>query len=456
MRHTKFTVSNNLILFLCFVGFLLNYLTYFPGFMSPDSLDQFRQALRGQYDDWHPPVFAYVWRQLNKIEEGPELMLALHLIFLWLSCYLFSMSFRNAIWRIGIFLLFFLAPFIHNFSGWILKDVAMAFSWLLATSVIFHQISKNIHYKNEKPRYAIAAIIGILLLYGCWLRYNAIVALLPLVIAFVWTFLPNKKKKTKIIYSIVFMLLVFFGQPAFNKLFLKANVNYTEAQIYFHDLSAIYIETGENVFPNSVYKNQQFDTTYIRTKYNPLDVTALLWNTDNKTLLYYNKELTNDLKNAWLKAIWNHSSVYIKHRCYIYYKFLALDKDINLTYYYIWIHPNDLDLKIYESTLYKKYATYISTQKEMFYFRTWFWIFLNIALLPLYFLVRNRSYRLLYTCVALSGFLYTAPQIIVANFIYDFRYIYWSCFACIVSVLILIADLIVRQNDKPNNATTLE
>lgn len=451
MRHLRFTISNNLILFLCFVGFLLNYLTYFPGFMSPDSLDQFGQALRGKYDDWHPPIFAFVWRQLNKIEEGPELMLAVHLIFLWLSCYLFSMSSRNGIWRIGIFLLFFFSPFIHNFSGWILKDTAMALSWLLATALIFHQISKNINHKNEKSSYTIAAIIGLLLLYGCWLRYNAIVALLPLVIACVWVFFANKTRKVKILFSIVFMLVVFWGQPIFNKYFLKANVNYTEAQIYFHDLAAIYIETGEDVFPRSAYKNPQFDTAYIRTKYNPIDVTALLWNTDNKTLLYYSKDLTKDLKNAWLNAIWKHTEIYIKHRCYIYNKFLAFDKDINLTYYYIWIHPNEMGLKIYESSLYKKYATYISTQKEMLYFRTWFWILLNVLLLPLYFLVQNRSYRVMYICVALSGFLYSAPQIIVANYIYDFRYIYWSCFACIISILILIADIIFRQHKIENN-----
>ena len=116
--------------------------------MSPDSLDQFGQALRGEYDDWHPPVMAFIWRLLNKIEEAPELMLAMQLLFLWLSCYLFSISIRSTIWRIFIFILFFTAPFIHNFAGWVLKDIVMAFSWLLALAILFNYSKRD--KNNEK------------------------------------------------------------------------------------------------------------------------------------------------------------------------------------------------------------------------------------------------------------------------------------------------------------------
>src|SRR5690606_33171495 len=129
----------------------------------------------------------------------------------------------------------------------------------------------------KRPIWLIIAT-SLLLLYGCWLRYNAIVALLPLSAAMVWTFWPDKKRKIKIIYSVVFVLVVFFGQPIFNKYILKAHVNYTESQIYFHDLAAVFVKTGDNVFPDYLYKNPQFDTAYIRSHYNPLDVTALLWN----------------------------------------------------------------------------------------------------------------------------------------------------------------------------------
>ncbi|MBZ0098771.1 MAG: hypothetical protein K8F30_06785, partial [Taibaiella sp.] len=339
---------------------------------------------------------AYVWRLINKIEEGPELMLAMQLMFLWLSCYLFCISIRSSLWRAIIFLAFYSAPFIHNFAGWIIKDMIMAFCWLFAVAILFSMINRN-NSEDSGRRAKWAAIpVGLLLLYGCWLRYNAIVALLPLSVALVWICWPEKKRKTKILYSISFVLLVYLGQPLFNKYFLKAYVNYTEAQIYFHDLAAIFVKTGDNVFPSVLYENQQFDTAYIRAHYNPLDVTAVLWNSDNKVLLQFNKETANDMKAAWFKLLRKYPILYIKHRIYIYKAFLALEKKTDLQYYYIWMHPNDYGFKVYETSMYKKYAASISAQKDKIYFRTWFWIFLNVLLFPLYFFVRNSNYRLLY------------------------------------------------------------
>ena len=153
------------------------------------------------------------------------------------------------------------------------------------------------------------------------------------------------------------------------------------------------------------------------------------------------------MKNAWFKLLVKYPSLYIKHRLHIYKYFLALKKEKDLQYYYIWIHPNDYGLKVYETTLYKTFGNFISVQKDKIYFQTWFWVFLNVLLIPLFLLIRNRSYRILYLAAALSGFLYTAPQIVVANYITDFRYIYWSCFACIIAVIIFIADKVPNRRE---------
>ncbi|NBY19037.1 hypothetical protein EBQ74_02025 [bacterium] len=56
--------------FLLVAGFLNALLTFYPGSMSPDSYDQLRQALTNHYNDWHPPVMAWFWRQLLWIKKG--------------------------------------------------------------------------------------------------------------------------------------------------------------------------------------------------------------------------------------------------------------------------------------------------------------------------------------------------------------------------------------------------
>ena len=37
----------------------------FPGFMSSDAQAQYAQALSGTYDNVHPPLMSWLWRQMN-------------------------------------------------------------------------------------------------------------------------------------------------------------------------------------------------------------------------------------------------------------------------------------------------------------------------------------------------------------------------------------------------------
>ena len=54
------------------------FLVYcYPGYMSTDSVDQIQQARGEPFDDWHPPMMAFLWRYLDRIIAGPILMVVL-------------------------------------------------------------------------------------------------------------------------------------------------------------------------------------------------------------------------------------------------------------------------------------------------------------------------------------------------------------------------------------------
>ncbi|MGI8555822.1 MAG: hypothetical protein ACR2LT_05650, partial [Pyrinomonadaceae bacterium] len=43
---------------------------YYPGIMSPDSIDQYGQALEGNFVDWHPPLMSLVLSLIFKVGGG--------------------------------------------------------------------------------------------------------------------------------------------------------------------------------------------------------------------------------------------------------------------------------------------------------------------------------------------------------------------------------------------------
>ncbi len=435
MKFSEIPLPSRLAL-LCIFGFVINFATFYPGFLSPDSLDQYGQALAGQYRTWHPPVMAFVWHILNFFYKGPQMMLALQLFFLWMSCYLIASSLRNKYWRGGMVLLFLFAPFIQNFAGWVLKDTQMTFSWLLAAAIIFKSMVTG-------RKQSVVAAIGcaMLLTYGTWLRYNAIVALPPLCIAWAWTVFVNQKKVVRLAYAVGLFLIVFFGQNFFNEKILNAAKENTDIQIYFHDIAGVYVKFGKNYFPPEMWANPDFDTAYIRAHYNQVDVTALLWNPDNKQILAWNMPGLNEkLRASWMKMIKEEPGYYIRHRNDIYEYFLALKRQGPPQYYFAWMHPNDYGFVVAEGYLYKLYNMYMERREDQLIFRVWFWVLLNVLLLPMVFLIRNTQYRIYYLAVVLSGFLYTLPQYVVANTVRDFRYIYWACFACIIGVVTILVE----------------
>ena len=48
---------------------------FFPGLMSQDSIDQYGQALTGQYNDWHPPLMAIVLHLVFSLGGGIGLLM---------------------------------------------------------------------------------------------------------------------------------------------------------------------------------------------------------------------------------------------------------------------------------------------------------------------------------------------------------------------------------------------
>jgi hypothetical protein len=424
----------------CAVCFIINLFAYLPGFLSPDSMDQYQQSFTHVYNDWHPLAMAVVWSLLDKLYQGPQLMLVFQLGCLWLSCYLLLRSVNNRFWKVAIWIFAF-TPFVQNFAGYIIKDSQMALSWLLAVSILFYCT-----VKHKKIPISAAVITALLLVYGCLVRPNALSGAVPLYILWAVLIVPDKKLIAISLYTFLLLGITFSAQRYFSYRNFNVVRMYPANKLYIHDMAGIWIKTGDNVFPSELYAQPAFDTANIRSKYHPATYDMLWWNEHGVPALDLNNDaITAKMNDAWRVAITQHPFTYVSNRWEGLLYFLRIKKRSDEFYYCVpWIPENQYGLKVKGGPLYDAFIKTINLQKNMPYMRPWFWFILNILLVAGVFADLG-IYKRFYMGLVLSGLLYILPQFFISQTDTDFRYVYWNCIACALALIMLVAS---RTNKK--------
>nr|UXP70938.1 hypothetical protein tmp_000017 [uncultured Bdellovibrionales bacterium] len=165
-------------------------LTFYPGSMSVDSWQQFRQATSGKYDDVHPPMMAWVWSWLLWIRKGPQPMLFLNVGMFWTGLFLIWSKLIKEKSKV-----YFLVPLmglmpvvvavVVAMVGVIWKDIALGTSAVLATGILM----------NHKPQRSMLTVgLVILLFYATAVRHNALTLTLPLFLVLVLTLQGQRPK----------------------------------------------------------------------------------------------------------------------------------------------------------------------------------------------------------------------------------------------------------------------
>ena len=145
------------------------------GVITPDTVDQFQQSLSGHYDDWHPPITAWVWHLIIKLSPGSAGILIFDVALYWIGFGLFS----RRLLREGKFLEAFLVlaigalPIPFGQMGSILKDPFLAALCLVGAALITDP--------EGGPLSRAAALL--VLIVATAVRFNALFATLPMAIA---------------------------------------------------------------------------------------------------------------------------------------------------------------------------------------------------------------------------------------------------------------------------------
>jgi len=218
---------------------------YWPGIMIDDARWQYQQSVDNSYEDWHPPLMAWIWRRLMFIQPGPAPMFVLQLVLLCgglvlVAFWLFKRG-RPQIALAVALTAWLPAPL--ALSGTVTKDCLMAGALMVATGLA---LMRDIARSPAARGMTSAASIGFIA-FAAALRLNAVVAGLPLLLAV----LPNALTRTKmrtIAFGALSALMLFAIGPVIN-FALQAEKTDVDLSLIIFDLGGITERSGVNAFP---------------------------------------------------------------------------------------------------------------------------------------------------------------------------------------------------------------
>jgi hypothetical protein len=415
------------------------YFSFYPGAMTWDSLEQLRQARLNEYGDWHPPAMAFLWHQLMRISDGPELILLFHMSMLYgASFYLYLWSLQNHYRWSAIFLLIPFLPWVVNFEFAIWKDVGLAYSWLFATSIA-------IFYSNRRNFPAVAIIaICFLFVYGFIVRANSpagAIFLLPFITSCI--FKKNSLKFFLLVASCVVGLFLLLPKTI-NGL-LSAKEMHPTSYVMFDDLVALKlrgVEVSKSLLqPEDVLKIE----SCVQLIKNRVGAAFCA----NERFEDIRKNNFSDLKSAWFSAVSENLSKYLSYRLNA---FMILIRDPMKEAYYISefrvvSHPYSFDSEPKSPSIGAEIiASYVKISSQIFneIFKPYFWLILS--LLATIALKRSRNHlNTPFWMLPLSGFTYTMAYFPITPAA-DFRYVYWLCLIVTMALMLWITMAFKIEN----------
>ncbi|MFJ8465514.1 hypothetical protein [Streptomyces swartbergensis] len=416
----------------CCLGTIL---VFAPGYLSPDSLDQLRQAEgKTPLTDWHPPVLSLVWRALIAVTGSIASMVVLQAVLFWAALWVLAWC----VWeltasRTGSLAVLGLgaAPFVLTFVGVVWKDVHAAFALLAACAVAL----TGLRLRDRPPRPAVRwglLWLGVLFLaYAMLVRKNAFFAALPVFVMLVlalWR-APGRRTWAACTAALVTALVV----PAVAiSLFARPLQTKQGAQIMLDDL--VHVLKVEEL--RSADVSPDLRDRLVAAAGECRRVGAL---SDAYWACYERpadglRGDSEEIASLWLREMSGHVSDYLQYRLRLFTTLLFETDDP----YKAGVSRNDLGIEVAHPRLEDMLGTYVNgmVTDVRWLFRGWFWlaIALVLAIRP-----RKGEFSMPVRALGVSSAAYILGYLPIMPAT-DFRYVYWPAIACALGLLLLRLD----------------
>lgn len=187
-------ISGLIFFAVSFGVFLLYYIAFYPGGFSSDSIDQYEQALRGNYNDWHPVIHTLIAFKLPlSLSRGwvGSIILFQIICFSCVLAYGLTVLLRYTNLRFTILSMCFvlLNPQTGYLAVYAFKDVSFAVTSLLVVTYAL-QIYATKGAWLQKPVNMVLLVV--MLVLTMLLRHNAVLFVIPLILGILLCLNPKR------------------------------------------------------------------------------------------------------------------------------------------------------------------------------------------------------------------------------------------------------------------------
>lgn len=427
----KWTTWLLVIGLLLFVG---NILIFYPGHMSNDTIQQLSQAVGSKpFNDWHPPIMALLWSVFISVTGYIASMLVFQLSLLWLSLYLLARYLSQISRKRWVSLLPYalgLSPFVLNISGTIWKDVQMALAFLLASVLLL------VYAKKLRANKLVILAIALLVIYGTLMRYNAVLAAIPIVYYCINLYMAKSHKKIKVGLAIVGGFAILLINLLVGAVFPVEKTHPTSA-VMLDDIVSVRQDRSFDEVSQPL--RQHLYDVRSRCMKKSVPINSFWVCAEDKDRAIVSQTYYKELSAFWLKTILQHPLSYIQYRAYTF-TLLLFVPDERAYVYAGGIVPNSLGVKprgVYTTKALGVYVNDFGYKHFAFLYQAWFWVLAAIALA--FMSRRARVHGAYIRMLAWSALLYIfayIPMVVAA----DYRYIYWPVIAVSVGAILLFVE----------------
>jgi hypothetical protein len=298
--RTSPSLPSSLILALAVTLAAVELLIFWPGVVTPDSLSQYGQALSGRYEDWHPPVMAFLWRQLGWLAPGQAPFLVMDALLYWGGAGLLADALRrHGRPRSALAILAVAAmPIPLGQMGAILKDSLMLACCMAAAGLA-----------AQGGRTARLVALGLLVIAAAT-RFNAAFAVGPLLI---WL-LPLGWTKGTIRHGglvLVAIALLSISSWLIDQVALAPHRTHPMASLVGFDLAGIIAQGGEATIPPLSGETSRRLTALC---YRPAQFNPTYRDDCDDAQSGLSRATAGRLMRFWLEAVSRHPLPWLRHR----------------------------------------------------------------------------------------------------------------------------------------------
>lgn len=296
--------------------FFLTLLATWPGYLNPDSMNQYLQATMSQYTDHHPPLMSFFWHYLDRIYKGSGLMYTLQMLLFYGAIAILLLVLDKLITAkqraLSILLLLVpIYPQVLIYAITVVKDIQYAFCFLFASALLAY-------YTVTHKKLTVIATIGlfIILIYGAGVKYQGKFCVIVPSIWLGCLLIRNRKLWKKLLLGVLIFVIINGTISTINELLVPQKFKSLSWQcVKLYDLAAISLQINQDLIPQ--YNRTAFYSfEELQKKFDYPSIDSCIYAERSILRIARDEARMSILYKTWLISIIKHPIAYLQHRAY--------------------------------------------------------------------------------------------------------------------------------------------